>query len=64
VNHSKGRIQRLTPREWLALSERDKRNILRSRIIPPRLGMNGFGMIEVEFRWGTRLIGNGRSRAT
>lgn len=46
----------------MALSERDKRNIIRSRIIPPKLGRGGFGMIELEFRWGTRHGGSRECR--
>ena len=40
----------LTPEEYLKLREKDSISIKQTRIVPARLGDNGFGKIEVTYK--------------
>lgn len=40
----------LSPEKFLALNDKEKSNILCSKIIPPKLGSNNFGGIKVIYR--------------
>lgn len=42
--------RRLSPKEFLKLSPSEKKNIASSKIIPPKLGQNDFGSIEVFYK--------------
>ncbi len=40
----------LSPAEYLALSDAERRDIESSRLVPPRLGSGSFGTIEVTYK--------------
>lgn len=40
----------LSPEKFLNLNEKEKMNIISSRIIPPKLGDKGYGKIKVIYR--------------
>ncbi len=40
----------LSPEQFLKLTPSDRANIAHTKIIPPRLGKNGFGMIKVHYK--------------
>jgi len=42
--------EKLSPSEYLRLTEKDRSAIKSSRIIPPKLGSDSFGEIEVTYR--------------
>jgi hypothetical protein len=47
----------LTPKQFVALTERDKSNIKEVRIVAPRLGDRGFGGIKVIYKHATYKVG-------
>jgi len=47
---SMGKTRVMTPKEFLKLSAEERARVLRTEVIPPRLGRSGFGMIRVTLR--------------
>lgn len=41
----------ISPEEYLKLTDSDKANIESSKIIPPSLGSNDFGKIEINYKY-------------
>ena len=44
----KKRHETITPKEYLALTDEEKRDVVSVKISPPRLGGSGFGKIVIE----------------
>lgn len=42
--------EQVSPQQFLRLSSIEKANIAESRIIPPKLGENEFGKIEISYK--------------
>ncbi len=42
--------QKLSPKDYLSLTGKEKRNIVRSKFIPPSVGSHGFGHFDVTLK--------------
>lgn len=41
--------ENLDPREFIAMSEHEKKNIKKAKFIPPKIGREGYGSFDVEY---------------